>query len=125
MFIAQPLGFIESSYATHVCKLKKAIYGLKKTLRAWHHKLKKFLIASRFTNSHADASLFICQHETYTIYLLIYVDHLILASNDDGVLSQFITVLSHRFSLKDLGPLSFFLDVEVISHKTGLFLSQK
>ena len=42
VYISQPPGFIDKDNPTHVCKLRKAIYGLKQALRAWYHELKKF-----------------------------------------------------------------------------------
>ena len=59
------------------------------------------------------------------IYLLVYVDDIIITGNNDTVVQQFITLLSNRFSIQDLGPLTYFLGVEVIPHPHGIFLSQR
>lgn len=53
IFMVQPSGFINSSSPTHVCKLQKAIYSLKQVPRAWYLKLRTFLVAFGFANSHA------------------------------------------------------------------------
>ena len=59
------------------------------------------------------------------MYLLIYVDDIILTGSSDTLVSQFVDYLAQRFSLKDLGPLSYFLGVEVVPHRLGILLSQR
>ena len=112
-------------YTNHVCRLGKAIYGLKQAPRAWYNELKQFLLTSGFLNSIVDTSLFIIHRTTVTIYLLVYVDDIIIIGNNPSAVQHFITLLSARFSLKDLGPLTYFLSVEVLSHPLGLILSQR
>ncbi|RVW83187.1 Retrovirus-related Pol polyprotein from transposon RE1 [Vitis vinifera] len=110
---------------THVCKLRKAIYGLKQAPRAWYHELCKFFIASGFHNSHADTSLFVLNTSGNLLYLLVYVDDIILTGNDDTMVHKFMQLLAHQFSLKDLGHLSYFLGVEVIPNDHGILSSQQ
>ncbi|KAG6436077.1 hypothetical protein SASPL_100959 [Salvia splendens] len=57
-----------------VCKLNKAIYGLKQASRAWLFTIHSVLLSLGFTQSKADASLFIRHIGTEVIYLLLYVD---------------------------------------------------
>ena len=59
------------------------------------------------------------------MYLLVYIDDLILTGNNDTKVNQFIVILAQRFSIKDLGLLSYFLGVEVVPNKHGLLLSQR
>jgi hypothetical protein len=125
IYMAQPLGFIDSNNLTHVCKLHKAIYGLKQAPRAWYQELHTFLMDSGFKNSHSDTSLFILQLGTKLLYLLVYVDDIILTGNNADLVSQFVACLAKRFSLKDLGTLSYFLGVEVIPQRQGILLSQR
>ena len=125
VYMAQPPGFIDSDHPTHVCKLHKAIYGLKQAPRAWYQELRKFLMESGFRNSHSDTSLFILQTGTKLLYLLVYVDDIILTGNNADLVSQFVDCLAQRFSLKDLGNLSYFLGVEVIPQSQGILLSQR
>ncbi|OMO63086.1 Integrase, catalytic core [Corchorus capsularis] len=123
-YMAQPPGFEDKDHPSHVCKLHKAIYGLKQAPRAWYQELSTFLLQYGFINSTADASLFVYKSGSDVIYFLVYVDDLIVTGNNQHVVDQFLAQLSHRFSLKDLGNLNFFLGVEVISTASGLFLSQ-
>ena len=125
VYMAQPPGFIDADKPTHVCKLHKAIYGLKQAPRAWYHELCQFLVDSGFKNSHSDTSLFILHTGTNLLYLLVYVDDIIITGNSNDLVSQVVECLAQRFSLKDLGPLSYFLGVEVVHHRHGLLLSQR
>ena len=58
------------------------------------------------------------------MYLFVCVHDLILIGNDIETVSNFVKMLPKKFSLKDFGPLSYFLGVEVVPHKIGLFLSR-
>ena len=88
VYMAQPPGFVDKSNPTHVCHLKKALYGLKQAPCAWYHELQQFLLSCGFVNSLSNPSLFIFKHLHLTIYLLVYVDDLILTGSD-RLLSQF------------------------------------
>ena len=125
VYMSQPQGFVDPDNPSYVCKLRKSIYGLKQAPCAWYTELRKFLLASGFQNSLADTSLFILKHGGHLIYLLVYVDDIIITGDNDGFVQQFVTLLSQQFSLKDLGQLFYFLGVEVISHPHGLLLSQR
>ena len=87
VFMAQPLGFVDFDHPSYVCKLHKAIYGLKQASQAWYHKLRQFLLAFGFKNSHSDTSLFVLHSNHHTLYLLVYVDDIILTSNNDAFVS--------------------------------------
>jgi hypothetical protein len=77
-----------------------------------------------FHTSKADSSLFIYSNESNLCYLLVYVDDLVITGNNPTLATTFIQQLGDMFSLKDMGPLHFFLGVEVIPTKVGLFLTQ-
>ncbi|KAG8495625.1 hypothetical protein CXB51_013396 [Gossypium anomalum] len=108
-----------------VCRLRKALYGLKQAPRAWFHKLKDFLLNTRFVASKADSSLFIRQTGTQFLYVLVYVDDIIVIGTDSSDIEGFIKTLHDTFYLKYLGQLSYFLGIEVTRTSRGVFLSQK
>ncbi|KAL5803297.1 hypothetical protein ACOSQ4_031602 [Xanthoceras sorbifolium] len=122
--MAQPVGFVDLNKPTHVCRLCKAIYSLKQAFRAWYHELRQFLLESGFHNSHSDTSLFVLISGGLILFLLVYVNDIIIIGNDDRAVHTFIQVLTNQFSLKDLGPISFFLGVGVVSLPHGLLLFQ-
>ncbi|XP_020219676.1 uncharacterized protein LOC109802671 [Cajanus cajan] len=58
-------------------------------------------------------------------YLLLYVDDIILTASSDELRKSIISLLSSEFAMKDLGPLNYFLGINVTRHAGGLFLSKK
>ena len=84
----------------------------------------QFLLAIDFKNSYADTSLFVLNTGGYLLYLLIYVDDIILTVNNSAHIDRFVDSLAKRFSSKDLNPLSYFLGIEVVPQKHGILLSQ-
>jgi len=87
---------------------------------------KFFFTTSSFSNSLADTSLSIFNHDSHLIYLLVYIDEIIITRDNEHVINQFIKCLASWFSLKDLGSLTYFLGVEVQPHYVGgMLLSQK
>ena len=108
-----------------MCKLHKSLYGLKQAPRAWFDKLKNTLIHMGFSYSKADNSLFLRFNDSSTIFLLVYVDDIIVAGSNEEELATFIRLLHKLFSLKDLGDLNYFLGIEVKSATDSLLLSQK
>jgi histone deacetylase 1/2 len=124
VFMVQPPGFIDSTLPSHICRLKKSLYGLKQAPRAWYQELRTSLLQLGFQQSKSNSSLFIYTCDGVTIFLLVYVDDLLITGSDSTSMSKIIKHLSTRFSLKDLSSLHYFLGVEVFSVKQGLFLSQ-
>jgi len=122
----QPPGFVDKNFPGHICRLKKALYGLKQAPRAWYTELRVFLLSLGFVNSTIDASLFIHHKPAgVTLYLLVYVDDIIVTEISPAEVSTLIATLAARFSLKDLGCLNYFLGVEVIPSTADIFLSQR
>ena len=76
-------------------------------------------------NYHSDSFLFVYTNKFIHVYFLVYVDDLLITGSSMTLIRHVITTLSHKFSIKDLGPLNFFLGVEVIPTSNGLFLSQQ
>lgn len=125
VYMVQPSGFIDRDRPNHVCKLNKALYGLKQAPRAWYTELKNFLLSLGFKNSVADASLFFYIANNTYLFILIYVDDIIVTGNSDTNIRGLINTLSSRFSLKDLDDLSYFLGIEVLRTDYGFHLSQR
>ncbi|CAH9096769.1 unnamed protein product [Cuscuta europaea] len=125
VYMVQPPGFKDPTKPNHVCKLHKVLYGLKQAPRAWYLELTRFLLSVGFKKSRADASLFIYSCDGILLYFMVYVDDIILIGNSSSAIEKFISQLTSRFSVKDLGALNHFLGIEVIPTKDGLFLSQR
>ncbi|KAK2354410.1 putative mitochondrial protein [Trifolium repens] len=124
VYMSQPPGF-DTTDSTLVCKLHKALYGLKQAPRQWFERLQGALLQLGFLSSKCDPSLFTYSSKGNTIYLLVYVDDIIITSNNSSLLQSFIEKLNQAFSLKHLGSLDYFLGIEVNKLPNGsLLLSQ-
>lgn len=78
VYMSQPSVFIDSQHFDYVCKLHKSLYGLKQAPRAWNEKFTSFLPSLGFQATYADSSLFVKQHGTSVVILLLYVDDIII-----------------------------------------------
>jgi len=67
IYMAQPKGFVAPEFPNYVCKLNKAIYGLKQAPHASFHRLSESLIDFGFVQSLVDTSLFLF-HQGACIY---------------------------------------------------------
>lgn len=125
VYINQLEGFSDNTSKTKlVCKLNKALYGLKQAPRAWFEKLKATLLTQGFASSVADASLFIYKFRQVIVYILIYVNDILLIGNDIPLIDKIIFQLNCQFALKNLRSLHFFLGFEVTRSSTSLYLCQ-
>uniref|UniRef100_A0A2N9IRZ5 Reverse transcriptase Ty1/copia-type domain-containing protein n=1 Tax=Fagus sylvatica TaxID=28930 RepID=A0A2N9IRZ5_FAGSY len=125
VFMHQPPGYSHPSFPHHVCNLKKALYGLKQAPRAWFSRLSTRLVELGFHGSLSDTSLFIYKSSIYTMFILIYVDDIIITSSSSLAIDNLLSSLQHDFAVKNLGSLHYFLGIEVIRNTAGILLSQK
>ncbi|XP_073022626.1 uncharacterized protein [Primulina eburnea] len=108
-----------------VCKLHKSIYGLKQASRQWFAKFSSTLIRIGFVQSHADSSLFVQTRGRTFLALLVYVDDIVLATNDKKEANDLKIFLDSCFKLKDLGDLKYFLGIEVARSSSGISICQR
>ena len=74
--------------------------------------------------SHYDSTLFLRRTGKCTILLLLYVDDMIITSDDLNGIQELKDFLSQQFEMKDLGHLSYFLGLEIIHSTDGLYITQ-
>ena len=119
----QPQDFKHPAHPNHVCQLRKSFYGLKQALREWFHKLSGQLLRLGSTGSKTNTLLFYLN--TGTIYVLIYVDAILILGPSSTKIDDLVKSLSEQFSLRDLGQASHFLGVEFRPCKDGYLLTQR
>ncbi|CAM8959948.1 unnamed protein product [Rhodiola kirilowii] len=126
VYMKLPPGFYKKEKAAgKVCKLVKSLYGLKQASRQWFAKFSDSLIEFGFKSSLNDYSLFtLITGDTFLI-LLVYVDDVIITGNSELLISKVKQFIHHKFRIKDLGPLKFFLGLEVARSTNGIFLNQR
>lgn len=108
-----------------VCKLCKSLYGLKPAPHACFKKFRQGNLNARFYQSHDDHLLFICRTSSGMIVLVLYVDDIIISSNDIIGISQVKSYLMQTFKMKDLGKLTYFLGLEIKRTLFGIHVHQK
>jgi hypothetical protein len=121
----QPPGYEDASKPGYLCKLDKSLYGLKQAPRAWYSRLSSKLLQLGFHASKGDTSIFFYSKHHLKIYLLVYVDGIVVASPSSQAVAALLQDLSNEFTLKDIGELSYFLGIEVSKLKDGVLLSQE
>ncbi|KAI0519453.1 hypothetical protein KFK09_006901 [Dendrobium nobile] len=116
--------FVDKQFPNHICLLKKAIYGWKQAPREWFSTFSAYLIQYGFRSSSADPSLLLFNHNSIQLYILVYVDDILLTGNSTSEIDNLLTALHVRFSMRNLGPVSQFLGLQITSTATGLHLAQ-
>ncbi len=124
----QPEGFIVPGKQEQVCRLRKSLYGLKQAPRQWYKRFDTFMVGQGYTRSHYDNCVYYRQFEERSfIYLLLYVDDMLIASRDMSLIKELKSKLNQEFEMKDLRAAKKILGMEIQrDRKAGkLFLSQK
>ncbi|XP_020688723.1 uncharacterized protein LOC110104096 [Dendrobium catenatum] len=124
VYMKQPKGFEDSLHPHHVCHLRKAIYGLHQAPRQWYTTFSNYLLKLVFQHSKSDPSLLTLCTGTSKIFLLVYVDGILVTGNDEAAITVFLNKLHNTFALKHLGDANHFLGIKIQKHQDTYFLSQ-
>jgi hypothetical protein len=108
VFSLQPAGFVD-----YVYKLSKSLDGLKQVPRAWFHRFTEVARSLGFQPTLSDVSLFSLRHGTEMAFLVLYIDDIILTTSSDALLHGIVARLGASLANKDLGPVHYFLGVQV------------
>jgi hypothetical protein len=84
----QPPSYVDQTHPNLVCRLKKALYRLKQTLRAWSDKIGQYLVTSGFQTSNVNFSLYVKKTNNGIVVIIIYVDDLIITGNSNVNISD-------------------------------------
>ena len=127
IYMIQPENFVSGDPKRMVCKLKKSIYGLKQASRQWYYKFHQVIISFGFEVNAVDDCVYHKFSGSKHIFLVLYVDDILLASNDIGLLHETKRFLSKKFEMKNLGDASFVLGIQIHRDRSRgiLGLSQK
>jgi len=112
IYMEQPEGF-EQYGPEYVCKLYKSLYGLKQSPHLWSEKLAEVLEKMGFKRIYSDSSVYIYDRDGIKVIVPVFVDDITLASACKKALDKFVAELATYFKLRDLGPTSYLLGVEI------------
>ncbi|GJU98245.1 putative RNA-directed DNA polymerase [Tanacetum coccineum] len=113
VFMTQPEGFENAKYPKRVCKLQKAIYGLKQASRSWnlcfHEKVTQF----GFSRSEDESCIYVKISGSIVVFLVLYVDDILHIGNDIPILQSVKDWLGKCFVMKDLGDAAYILGIKI------------
>jgi len=118
-----PLG-LNFKKKNQVYHLHKSLYGLKQANHQWFAKLSSFLISHNFKQAFTNHSLFLKLTNHITTVLLVYVDDIILTTNDIDEITNIASLLDQIFIITNLGDLTYFLGIDVVRSSKGIHLSK-
>ncbi|CAL5335650.1 unnamed protein product [Camellia sinensis] len=121
-----PAGLETTSNFNKVCRLRKSLYGLKQSPRAWFERFTKAVKGYGFVQCQSDHTFFV-KHSVggKLAIIIVYVDDIILTGAHEeeiGLLKKFLT---KEFEIKDLGNLKYFLGMKIARSKKGIAVSQR
>ena len=125
VYIEQPPRFVAQGEIGKVCHLRKSLYGLKQSPRAWFGKFSQAVEEFGMQKSKSDYFVFYRNSSSGIILLVVYVDDIVIIGSDSKGISSFKSFLQSQFHTNELGMLRYFLGIEVMRSKYGIFLSQR
>jgi len=120
VYMDQSEGFEIIGKEHTVCKLKKSIYGLKQASRQWYLKFNDTITSFGFTENIVDRCIYLKVSESRFIILILYVDDILLAANDLGLLHETKKFLSKNFEMKDMCEASYVIGIEIIRDRSHI-----
>ena len=111
VYMRQPEGYTED--AKLVCKLKKALYGLKQAPRVWYMCLSRYLKELNFNQSYGDPGLYIRHGKSGSVFIIAYVDDLLVFGEDVKQIEEILSNLERKFDQRNLGCARYFLGIQI------------
>ncbi|KAM2034968.1 hypothetical protein ACFX16_038120 [Malus domestica] len=118
LYMTQPEGFVSKSKRTKVCKLQRSIYRLKQASRSWNIRFDTEIKSFGFTQNEDDNCVYQKVVGDAVVFLVLYVDDILLFMNDTAVLSSIKVWLSKTFHMKDLGDASYVLEIKLYRERS-------
>ncbi|RVX02495.1 Retrovirus-related Pol polyprotein from transposon TNT 1-94 [Vitis vinifera] len=124
VYMEQPEGFVLPGNENKVCKLVKSLYGLKQAPKQWHEKFDHAILSNGFRHNNADKCLYSKTCDDYMIIVCLYVDDMLILSDDMRGIIETKKFLSSTFKMKDLGEVDTILGIKVKRNSGGYALNQ-
>jgi Reverse transcriptase (RNA-dependent DNA polymerase) len=118
VYMIQPMSFKDPNNASKVCKLKRSIYGLKQASRNWSKRFDKKIKEFSFIKCHKELCVYKRFSESNIIFLILYVDDILLIGNDIPTLDENKSSLKKVFSMEDLGEIAYVLGIKIYTDRS-------
>lgn len=113
VYMIQPEGFVDPINAGKICKLQKSIYGLKQASRSWNIRFDEVVKGLDFHQNEEEACVYKKESGSAVVFLILYVDDILLIGNDIPMLESVKASLKKSFSMKDLGEAAYILGIRI------------
>ena len=123
IYMSQPDGFVETGQEQKVCKLLKSIYGLKQASRSWNLRFDEIIKTYGFEQNIDEPCVYKLINEQTVVFLVLYVDDILLIGNNVKVLTDVKNWLAEQFQMKDLGDASYVLGIQIIRDRKNRLLA--
>ena len=94
-------------------QVKEVSVWVKQSPRMWYQKFDTFIRALGFTRSKVDHCVYFKLIGDRVIYLVLYVDDMLLVGNDKEIIQDLKTQLCSKFNMKDLGASDYIFGMEL------------
>ena len=118
VYMDQPMGFLEKGKEHMVCKLKRSIYGLKQASRQWYLKFNDTIVSFVFKENTIDQCIYLKVSGIKFIFLILYVDDILLATNNLHLSYETKMFLSNNFEMKDMGEATYVIEIEIFQNRS-------
>ena len=123
IYMQQPDGFIARGQEHMACKLQRSIYGLKQASRTWNIRFYQAITLYGFEKSPNEPCAYKRIQGTKVVFLVLYVDDILLIGNDIEVLSSVKGWLQKQFDMKDLGEANYILGIKLLRDRKNKVLA--
>ena len=106
-----------------VCKLQRSIYGLKQASRSWNIRFDEAVKSYGFDQNIDEPCVYKYKKEEKVVFLILYVDDILLIGNDVGMMTDVKEWLASQFQMKDLGEASYVLGIKIIRDRKKKLLA--
>ena len=117
IYMEQSMGFTSGDGDHKVCKLQRSICGLKQASRSWNHHFDEIIKSFDFIKNEEEPCVYKRVSESAIIFLVLYVDDILLIENDIFMLTMIKRWLSKEFFMKDLGEAFYILKIKVYKNR--------
>lgn len=128
LYVKQPEGYkvCDKDGNEYVWKLRKSLYGLKQSGRNWNIMLHEILTEQGYEQSVADPCLYTKVKGQTKVHVLVFVDDILVCTNDEKLMEQTKKILSNRFKMTDLGVIKKFLGIDfAVTEDGSVTMSQR
>ncbi|WJX96077.1 hypothetical protein P8452_77325 [Trifolium repens] len=122
VYMTQPEGFDIPNEAHKICKLQRSIYGLKQASRSWNLRFDETVTKYGFIKNEDEPCVYKKVSGSKIVFLVLYVDDILLIGNDVPTLQQVKTWLGNCFSMKDLGEAAYILGIRIYRDRSQRLL---